>query len=334
MRNSILSRFFYLAILIGSFLNVYSQNTWVVSNDPSFGIADFDNIQNAIDAASSGDKIYVHGSGTNYLSFSLNKKLHVIGNGRWKSENMIQDENPNPTIVDSDINIEPGSNGSIIEGIFFTSLAFINADSIIFRYNRSNQIHFLNSPTLCLVYGNNLFGQPQFTGSANGAHIYNNILEGNGFAGLWTNNGSNSSCSFEFNSIQGGNNGFSNCLFNNNIVNCPVSFVLTNVGVPQNNIFTYNVAGVDTTNLINVDISTVWNLSNPSPDGKYLLVGDAMSNPAFEFADDGTDVGSYGGSTPYRLSGIVRVPVINKMIIPLAGDTTNMLKVTIKAKSN
>ena len=321
-----------------SFINcLQAQNLWIVSNDPSYTVADFDTIQEAIDAATDGDKIYVHGSATQYPSFIVDKKLHVLGSGYWKSENTIPDPNTSPSQINSDVTLAPGSNGSIIEGFFVNDDIIIDADSVICRYNRLNEMRFENNPNTVFVYGSYMHtdGSSPLTGSATGTTVSNCIMKKNqAFPDVWGSSSSNSGCSVKHCSIQFFPS-ISNCSVFNNIFSTGAGLVsLNNTGVPQHNIFTADVLGLDTTNLTNVDIATVWNLSDPSPDGKYRLIGDPVTNPAFGFADDGSDVGAFGGVGTYILSGIVPIPVVHKMIVPLLGDTTNMLNVTIKAKSN
>ena len=52
-----------------------------VSNTPST-LAQFNNIQAAVDASASGDSIYVHGSPNAYAAFTItNKQLVIIGPG-------------------------------------------------------------------------------------------------------------------------------------------------------------------------------------------------------------------------------------------------------------
>ena len=51
-----------------------------VSNNPTT-IAHFSTIQAAINAAASGDTIYVHGSPNVYAGFTLSKTLAIIGAG-------------------------------------------------------------------------------------------------------------------------------------------------------------------------------------------------------------------------------------------------------------
>jgi hypothetical protein len=175
--NSILLTLFLISTVSELCL---SQNTWTVSNDPSFS-ADFTIVQDAVASASAGDKIYVYGSATQYNGFTVDKKLHMIGSGYWKTENMIMDQNTNHTRISPNISLLPGSDGSIIEGFFVADDIIIDADTIICRYNRLNEARFMNIPNICLFYGNYLLtdGSAPITGSATGTEIRNNIMKRN-----------------------------------------------------------------------------------------------------------------------------------------------------------
>ena len=70
-----------LVILLPTFL--IAQNTIRVSNDPAIG--DYDNLQTAINNASTGDVIYVYPG--SYGNIIVDKKLKIIGTGYLKSSN-------------------------------------------------------------------------------------------------------------------------------------------------------------------------------------------------------------------------------------------------------
>ena len=333
-----------------------AQNTWTVSNNPSFN-ADFSNIQTAINAVDPGDKIYVHGSPNTYPSFDVTKRIHLIGPGFWKTENSIMDENQYQAFVtgnDVQPSIDILADSVIVEG-FRPQWMAIRANDAVVRYNQIccypgsghfGQIVFYDSPVNLMIYGNYISNGLE--GSAVNANVFNNIIiKGSGPSGnneLWPVNTSNIDCIVQNNAI--GYSGSSasvigNCTFRNNIVDY-ATFSMTGALTIENNLFTDDMVNVNGTpidslgngNLDSVIISTIWNYSNPSPDGKYQLIGDSTTNVAYGAGINGEDCGAFGGDSPYRLSGIVRVPTIYNMLIPVVGDTTNMLKVKIKAKSN
>lgn len=320
-------------------LTTEAQNIWIVSNDPGFLTADFDTIQNAIDSAAAGDKIYVHGSVTPYFSFTLDKKLHIIGPGFWKTENDIPDENPFSAEVLDTVKILTGADSCIIEGMYLLGPLNIAADHVIVRYNRITQaVDFIDTPIGCFLYSNVL--HRGLLNAAVDALIFNSLFYSNFESEVhWSNNTNNSNCLVQ-NNVMIGTNPFSvyqsisNCTIRNNIF-ANVATILTNCTTQHNIFVDAAVTGAEGNgNILGVDPSMVWNLSDPSPDGIFRLIGDAGSNPAIEAGINGEDCGMFGGETPYRISGVVKVPTIYQMLIPLTGDTTNMLNVTIKAKSN
>ena len=338
----------FIVIMLPNLVGL-SQNIWVVNNSPG-SIADFDNVQDAIDTASSGDRIYIAGSVTPYTeSPTLNKTLHIIGPAFWKIQNGIPDENTNWAYVNGALHLSPGSDSSIIEGLTLAE-AKIESNNIVFRYNylhltNSNSstnaiVQLINYPSNAFIYGNYL--TRCIRGSGDHIYFYNNYCAAtpdNSYQ-YWDESNTNSQCQFQ-NCAIGANNGtVSNCSFRNNIVQS--SEINFNNCVVEYNIFvdddpTLNNMMVDSLgpgNIDGVDISTVWDLSNPSPDAKFQLVGDSTTNPAFGAGIDGEDCGIYGGPSPYRLSGIVSIPTVYQMLVPIVGDTTNMLNVKIKAKSN
>ena len=327
-----------------------SQTIWVVSNDPVFTEADFDTIQNAIDAAASGDFIYIHGTPFDYVeTIHLSKKLHIVGPGFWKSENSIPDPNLNEAYLNGSIYFDPGSDTSVIEGMTVNGIVYVESDHVIIRHNQIRNfghIEFVNMPEYISVYGNYIARCFRLPGM--NINIYNNICTNawDNNVVFWYANAGNVACLFVGNSLRNTSNPNSECFisnvtFRNNIVHC-ADFDLVDCTMIEHNIFTdedveFNgipQPGLADGNVDSVDIADVWNLSDPSPDGKYRLIGTSMTNPAISGGVSGEDCGAYGGSTPYILSGIINIPSIYYMLVPPTGDTTNMLNVTIKAKSN
>ena len=337
-----------LALLL--VLCCFSQNTaqqiWIVSNEPGYSPAQFNNIQEAIDSASHGDLIYVHGTSTPYGgNFSSNKKLHIVGPGFWKSENGIQTTNVNPANFTGDFTLLPGSDSSIVEGIIVKEF-LVHSSNVVIRHNWVTPfgVKFLNNPSNISVYSNYLSWC--VSGSGVNINVFNNICIATyiGDSGpYWQNSASNSDCLFQSNSCNGSANGYSidHCVVRNNIFNNP-NFSISGSTVIEHNIFVdddVTINGVPTDSLGNgnidsVQIANIWDFSHPAPDGDFLLTGTPMTNPAFGAGVNGEDCGAFGGSAPYRLSGIVQIPSISYMLIPPIGDTTNMLNVKIQAKSN
>ena len=351
-----MSRSLILTVLVFISLGVPAQNLWIVSNQGGAN-ADFTNVQAAINAASPGDKIYVEGSPTPYGVFNVNKKVHLIGAGFWKPQNNIPDPNVYSTRINSN-NFDPAviisADSAIVEGFDIVWLE-ISGDHVVFRYNRVcckqggttnfGLTRLGGYPDGVFIYGNFLQTGLRLAGS--NISVFNNIIQegyvGGGGTDLWHQNGSCVNCVVQNNSLgyQGFTSGaMSNCTFRNNIVDFS-DFSLTTV-MFHNNIFEDDDVTVDGTptdslgngNIDSVDINTIWDYGYASADGIFQLIGDSTTNVAFGAGINGEDCGAFGGNTPYILSGIVPRPIITQLLIPLAGDTTNVLNVTIKAKSN
>src|SRR5436190_19436564 len=94
-----------------------------VSNTPAT-LAQFSTIQAAVDASSSGDTIYVHGSPNVYASFTItNKQLVIIGPGWSPNKNLpLTVSVPGFTITGA------SSSNSEIQGLVVTSTIVINSN--------------------------------------------------------------------------------------------------------------------------------------------------------------------------------------------------------------
>ena len=109
-----------------------------VSNSPST-IAQFNNIQTAIDASTTGDTVYVHGSPTAYFAFTIaGKKITLIGPGWVPDKQLGFTANvPGFTITGA------ASSGTEIQGMTVTSTITINSaapNNLRFIRNNFSQI--------------------------------------------------------------------------------------------------------------------------------------------------------------------------------------------------
>src|SRR5215510_8058648 len=94
-----------------------------VSNLPST-LAQFNTIQAAVDASSSGDTVYVHGSPNGYAAFTItNKQLVVIGPGWSPNKNL-----PFTASVAGCTITGATSSNTEIQGLIFTSTVNMNSN--------------------------------------------------------------------------------------------------------------------------------------------------------------------------------------------------------------
>lgn len=154
-----MKQFFFFAILL---LSVYANATIrTVSNNPAT-IAQFSTVQAAIDASSSGDSIYVHGSVFPYGDFTItNKQLVLIGPGWAPNKNISFTATFNSCTITG-----AASSNTEIQG-------FVISSNVTLSTNHPDNIRFIRNK----IFGTILIGQ--------GATTYTGYLfEGNLFQHL------------------------------------------------------------------------------------------------------------------------------------------------------
>ncbi len=316
-----------------------SATIWVVDNNAGHD-KDFTTLAAAHTGASAGDTLHVIGSPTSYGAITLTKQLTIIGTGFFLTSNT----NLQASAVGSycgAVTFDSGSEGSIISGIYISNdVCVINTSDITVKRCR---IEFaLNGLGVCRVTG---------TGRSNISIIQNYIENTNGF-GLGLSVSSSNSNILIANNYIGTANSIRdaietssvsvithNVLFGN--LDADNSTITNNIlregsFFGSNNTFTNNMGnstqfGTDDGNLSSVDMSTVFQLTG-STDGQYQLI--PGTSPALGAGVGGVDMGMFGGSTPYVLSGIPAVPTIYSLDARTAGSTNSGLPVTIKIRSN
>jgi len=93
----------------------------------------------------------------------------------------------------------------------------------------------------------------------------------------------------------------------------------------------YNIIG-GMGNQFSVDMSSVFlGSASNSTDGQWQL---KAGSPAIGAGSGGTNCGMFGGTNPYRLSGIPSIPVFYKLTAPSRTATTNPYTITFSVKSN
>lgn len=104
----------------------------------------------------------------------------------------------------------------------------------------------------------------------------------------------------------------------------------------ENNLFDFSEGAYSITggqgNQFSVDMSNVFvGPTGNSTDGQWQL---KAGSPAIGAGAGGTDCGMFGGTNPYRLSGIPSIPVFYKLTAPSRTATTNPYTITFSVKSN
>ena len=314
---------------------------WTVDNNPGNSAANFTSLAAATASGSvvSGDTIYVAGSSLDYnTSVTVSKKLYIFGPGYFLAENSGLQANTAPATISSSITFAIGSEGSIVQGMTFTSYVYFNTSNITLRRNRCTSFINITSSISNVIFVQNYCAiSTSSTVISIGANS-TNILISNNFL-------DNVSSGTEISA-----SGTSNVIITNNVISGSVTAVnlSTATGAFDNNIIrngTYNSSSIlhrnnigNTTqfgtangNQQNVDMATVF-LNTGSSDAKYQLI--PSTSPALAAGVSGEDCGMYGGNSPYVISGLPPIPTIYFMSAPVSGSAAQGLPVTIKAKSH
>ena len=126
-----------------------------VSNNPTT-IAQFNTIQAAINAAGSGDTIYVHGSPNPYGTFNIDKRLVIIGPGWSPDKNL-----PLTAFVNNGVNLTgAAAAGTEIQGLHFQStisIVTLGVNNIRFVRNRFSSMSVNIFPSASGTISNYLF---------------------------------------------------------------------------------------------------------------------------------------------------------------------------------
>ena len=346
-----------VAFLVTTFL---TAQTYSVDNKPN-AKADFDNLQTAINTVAAGSTLLVQGSTSSYGSLTIEKKITIKGTGYFLGENPSTQSNFSSSKVSS-ISFKAGSSGSIISGLYSSSVFRIYGESdLSFFRNR-----LLSIETMSGVSSNNVVSQnfiagrisPNCSSNCHGSiSMSNSVISGNyiGNSGhvkgvnlTLTNNVFNSGASFTSSVSYTCNAGIKGSTIINNI------FRGLNT-IPANK---YNYSNTDCENKVNNNIfyhSTVTSaiiddndnkLTSQDPfiessdasytlDGKYKLKVGSIAKGA---GVDGVDCGMFyedssGKDIGYKLSGLPDIPHIYEFNVPTTSNSSG-IQVNVKVKSN
>lgn len=324
---------------------------WRVNNATGVN-ANFTNLPAAVTAANNGDTIYLEPSLTGYSGATIDKQLTIIGNGYFQSSpfntmNSGLQANQLSSNIAGSIFFNPGSAGSSIMGVYFSTSAYvyIYTNNITLKRNMFYYAYIVLSNyqpntatyqtlTSCDIRQNLLFGygitsqSVSTTGGAgfSGINIQNNILYSatvslvQGLAGFIQNNMLDGGSSMNTYNFQ----------VNNNIM-------IAGSFSPNNNVYFNNIstttqfgnANNNQQNVSTTSLFTNYGGSNQT-ETRYTL---SPTGPGIGAGFNSVDVGIFGGPDPYKLSGIPPVPTIYSITAP-ATTTGTTLPVTISTRSN
>ena len=335
---------FFVLFSIQSFATVLT----VDNNYPQIG--QFATIQEAHDAASAGDTIYVSPSNVPYSGITITKRLTLIGCGFYKTDpNSIK-----TAIINSNLILDAGSDGSTIESFQFqfvepsiTVGITINVSGVTIMRNKLMKI-LLNSNHTGTIIENNFVEDITTANYPFGAiQIENNntIIIQNNLIIRKSNNGTNTGIGIR---LFGSN--ISGVIKNNTIIvgvfshpenisidlstsNCTAYNNVMILGTCLGNQFSYNICDGNQLPADNGNIpgAIINDLFVNFDGGDYHLKTDSK---AMTGGLDKEQMGIYGGEPPFIDGGYPDIPSIYYLDVPLIGTQKDGLNVTIKAKSN
>jgi len=333
-----------LLLISGCLFFIAEANVLTVSNNPN-SPGQYMNLQTAIDSASAGDSIYVHGSATSYGSVIINKRLTLLGTGHKPNKANILVSVIGNVLFDSVATVS-GASGTKIIGFKINRVTGYGGSggtkNILIQRN-----YFISGGTKITSTGsgwtieNNIF----YPSSININNKANTIIRNNIFSGAYLAT-SNQSTVLIANNIFFGTppatafTTVSNALIANNIFSGS-SPKGSNV---SSNIFSNNITYQTSYDTIPFGTNTgSGNFVAQNPQFTNAATNDfnysydfslQATSPGKNAGTDGTDIGIYGGATPFLdMTGTPAIPQVKSVMIlnPMipVGDS---LQVIIKAK--
>jgi hypothetical protein len=327
----------FLVIIVIS-MTIYGQK---VALHTATGVQIFNGsnaFTNAHNSASSGDTIYLSG-GTFYAPSQITKPLYIYGAGHYLDSTQATGK----TIINGDLNIREHTDGLHIEGIELTGTfrLYFNAQdtvkNITISYSKINGNIELGYGSY--TYTNNfvllrsiVLGSVDFTRATN-ATIFNSFLQDrcSGSNGVNYENNIWFFSNIYYTAISGDNN-----IFKNNIFFSQYQY---SSGVAGNGNQFYNNLFLFPSPSLGGSYTASGNYLNVVPDsvfvGNTLYSFNYASNyhlkhPDLYIGTDGTQVGIYGGTFPYKEGAVPSNPHIQLKNIAPTSDANGNLQIEFK----
>lgn len=312
-----------LIMLLGMFA-IANATIHTVDNKENSG-ADYTDLQEAIDAAAVGDTIYVSGSPVSYGSITIPKTLVLFGQG-YRVNNQYGSPSTIGTVTFSNDEGDfetpaTSSDGTHIEGFRITSTLSISAPTdviysdITIRRNWTSNIN-LNNVNEIIIENNRIesyidFGSSPTDIDSRNVIVRNNIISYSSDGAIWRSTSGSILISNNLFIVNDADESvFLDCrnlVFTNNIITGQ------GVGTTEDNCnfctFTNNISfGGDATDFDYANNTTGSNLEATNPgfvsaegfdfsfDADYRTTDTSPANGA---GSDGTDIGIYGGISPF-----------------------------------
>lgn len=309
----------------------------------------YSTLEEAVTAAAAGDTLYIPG-GTFAAPSTIGKTLHWVGLGHYPAGTSAT----SPSVVSGAINFTGNCDDSSMEGIYFQgniSLGSAGNDASGISIKRCRiggeltlRADDTGNPDLSFEMTESVLEKKVDGKNSSGAYFAHNILvisEIANFTGSLFNFNAfpyyNSYGSPRLMSI----NNINNCNFINNAFSANISSTTVNGCT-----FKYNLLGSEiqlnssnslSNNIINVGTDNVFVYMSRKSQFSYtnnyhLKTGSA----GIGGASDGTNIGIYGSSMPYKTNAVPFYPHVSNMEVNTEANATNNtlgVKITVKGQS-
>jgi len=343
-----MKKIFCILVLLWKVTFLQAQQAPIMVCDPTgVNCAPFYNLDAAINAANPGDYVYIPGGGWT-ISVVINKPLKIIGAGFHPDSSQVT----GTTLISGNMYFNNNTQGTELSGFYLTGNIGTNSWSsdtlknfLISKVN-TNNIH----PTSAIYPGqwtqmqncvirNSVIRTFLYGSSASSA---GNLIENSILRGIYAINNSviknciitgwNAESYGMFNSVtikntvftlgQGSNsNANYNVILKNNLV-LGTDMTYTGSGVPTNCLYDTNCSD----HFNNCSNLTSYNFN----DIQYQLKNSSTAKNA---GDDGTDIGIFGGSNPWKMGAIPSNPHIYYSNIPGSTNNIGSLPVQVKVRT-
>lgn len=322
-------------------MNLFSQNIILHSAGNQILFTGVDAFVDAVDAASSGDTLYLSGNTFN-SSTTISKQLTIYGSGVFPDSTYYTGK----TILSDKIYLDENASGSTVEGVEFAARIEtdnnVSLNNLTLKYCKFSGITIsgnLTNPSKNLIFINNISTTSIDFSNVQYAQIYNNVWRMSGSTSPLTISNSviaNNIFTYGTNNVNvagiiGSYNTIKNNYFNNSRYTSTAGingeynevknniFNLANPSFGSDPIYSENILGLSTN--IFVNLSDVYN-------SDYNLI-----NPEEYIGDDNTQIGLYGGLYPFKAGAVPSNPHFIQSYI--GNHTTNdgMLHIDIKVEA-
>lgn len=301
--------------------------------------------QAAHDAAVANDILILDPSSIGYGDLTLTKPLKIYGNGYHLNINTELKVNTSPSTMGS-VWFNTGSGGSEMYGIS-ASVVYIQGVSnitvarnkmssfYIYTYNKANNLNTNVANINCSrnQISNIGVGGGTANTTVSSVLVINNLIyyiaaNTDPLVQSWVVR--NNTITFPSTSAVT----LVNSVFENNLLagNVNSGITTTNVSASYNvSTGTAVMAGIGNVSAYDVAADLIGTGAGISEDEAYKV---KPATGLLTMGSSSSQVGAYGGLTPYIVSGIPAIPAITSMINSGTGNNTTPIQVTISAKSN